>query len=175
MVVDELSRQNHGSWTKDSKNSEICRIQIDGQSVFMVKPQTFMNLSGKAIAPVLNRVYSDPSDLIVVHDDMDIALGKLRIKVGGGAGGHKGVRSIMDSLRFSDFIRVRMGVGRPPAHITPEEFVLSGFNQEEKSAASNLVELGCKAVRLILVYGVMRAQNLLHTEKFEEASKDVLS
>jgi peptidyl-tRNA hydrolase, PTH1 family len=174
MVVDELARQTDGSWRKDSKSSETCRVQLEGSSVIMIKPQTFMNLSGKAVAPVLAKTYSDPSDLIVVHDDMDIALGRVRIKVGGGAGGHKGVRSIMDSLRFSDFIRVRMGVGRPPVHVPPESFVLSGFDPEEKSVVSDLVSLGCRAVSLVVAHGVIRAQNLLHSEKDEDGSKAAL-
>ncbi len=176
MVVDELARQTRGSWKKELKTSETCRTQIEGSPVTLVKPQTFMNLSGKAVAPLLNKLHCDPAvGLIVIHDDMDIAFGRVRIKVGGGAGGHKGVRSTMDSLRFSDFIRVRMGVGRPPAHIPPEVFVLSGFSPEEKPIVSILVEAGCRAVRFIVGHGVERAQNLLHSEKDENGSKAVVS
>ena len=169
MVVDELARSEQSEW-KDNKNSKLCRIRIEGVDVALLKPQTFMNLSGKAVAPVVTKFYSNPADLVVVHDDMDIALGRVRIKVGGGAGGHKGIRSIMDSLRFSDFIRVRVGVGRPPVHVPPESFVLSGFDVEDKATASNLIEAGCTAVRYILRYGVEKAQNLLHSEKDETAN-----
>ncbi|MBI5252305.1 MAG: aminoacyl-tRNA hydrolase [Desulfomonile tiedjei] len=175
MVVDELARQTHGSWKKDLKNSEICRVEMEGKLVTLVKPQTFMNLSGKAVAPLMARLHSDPTNLVVVHDDMDIAFGRVRIKLGGGAGGHKGVRSIMDSLRFSDFVRVRMGVGRPPAHVPPEEFVLNAFDQEEKPNVSDLVQGGCLAVRFIAAHGVARAQNLLHSEKDESGSKALVS
>lgn len=175
MVVDELARQTNGSWKKDLKNAEISRVQLEGNRVALVKPLTFMNLSGKAVAPVLGRLHADPVDLIVVHDDMDIAFGRVRIKLGGGAGGHKGVRSIMDSLRFSDFIRVRMGVGRPPAHIPPEAYVLSGFDPEEKSVASTLIQSGCRAVRFIVGHGLERAQNMLHSEKDQSESEALFS
>ncbi len=175
MVVDELARQVKGPWKKELKNSEICRMQIEGTSVALVKPQTYMNLNGKAVAPAMARLHGDPAALIVLHDDMDIAPGRVRIKLGGGDGGHKGVRSIMDSLRFSNFIRVRMGVGRPPGDMPPEEFVLSGFVPEEKEIAANLVQGGCRAVRFIVTYGVERAQNLLHSGKDVPGSTAVVS
>lgn len=131
----------------------------------LVKPQTFMNLSGKAVVTILSRVKADPAGMIVVHDDLDLSLGKVRIKVGGGDGGHKGVRSIADSLRFRDFIRVRLGVGRPPTGVSPEEFVLSPFLAEENDICEGLIETACEAVRSILIHGVERAQNLVHPVK----------
>lgn len=165
MVVDELARNSNCSWKKDRADAEICKASIEGYATTLIKPQTFMNLSGKAVAPIMNRLYADPSRLMVIHDDMDIAFGRIRIKLGGGDGGHKGVRSIMDSLRFSNFIRVRLGVGRPPVGVPPETFVLSAFDPEEETAAAHLVSGGCRAVQFVVAYGVERAQQMLHSMK----------
>ncbi len=108
--------------------------------------------------------------MIVIHDDLDLAPGRVRVKVGGGDGGHKGVRSIADSLRFRDFIRVRLGIGRPPTGVSPEEFVLTPFGPEEKDVSEQLIELGCQAVRLIVLRGVEPAQNLLHSGRLATGS-----
>jgi len=165
MAVDRLCGEGRRSWIKDKEKAQIAQAEIEGVAVVLVKPQTYMNLSGKAVAPILGRFKADPASMIVIHDDLDVPLGKVRIKVGGGDGGHKGVRSISDSLRFRDFIRVRLGVGRPPTGVNPEEFVLSSFPAEEKDAREDLIETACRAVRMILIHGVERAQNLIHPAK----------
>jgi peptidyl-tRNA hydrolase, PTH1 family len=131
----------------------------------LVKPQTYMHLSGKAVAPVLRRLNANPGNMIVIHDDLDLALGRVRIKVGGGDGGHKGVRSIADSLRFRDFIRVRLGIGRPPPGVTPEEFVLANFEEEEKPLVKDLLTMASCAVRLILRLGLEHARNEIHASR----------
>ena len=163
--MDRLSEEERCSWTKDKDKAQIAQGELEGVAVVLVKPQTFMNLSGKAVAPILGRFKADPAGMIVIHDDLDLALGKVRIKIGGGDGGHKGVRSISDSLRFRDFIRVRLGVGRPPTGVNPEEFVLSPFLLEEKDAREDLIGTACRSVRMILVHGVQGAQNLIHPVK----------
>jgi peptidyl-tRNA hydrolase, PTH1 family len=164
-VVDRLAVETGGSWTKTKDKAQTCRVDLDGEDVLLVKPQTFMNLSGQAVAPLLGRVPEAASRMIVIHDDLDLALGRLRVKVGGGDGGHKGVRSIADSLRFRDFIRVRLGVGRPPAGVPAEEYVLRGFLPDEREAQGSLVKEACEAVRLILQQGVESAQNAIHSLK----------
>lgn len=163
--MDRLAAEARGSWIKDKEKAQVAQAEIEEVAVVLVKPQTYMNLSGKAVAPILGRVKADPAGMIVIHDDLDLALGKVRIKIGGGDGGHKGVRSISDSLRFRDFTRVRLGVGRPPTGVNPEEYVLSSFPTEEKDAREDLIETACRAVRNILVHGVERAQNLIHPVK----------
>ena len=165
MVLDRLSGEGRRAWSKDKEKAQIAQAEIEGVAVVLVKPQTYMNLSGKAVAPILGRFKADPAGMIVVHDDLDLPLGKVRIKVGGGDGGHKGVRSISDSLRFRDFIRIRLGVGRPPTGVNPEEFVLTSFPFEEKDAREDLIETACRAVGMILIHGVERAQNLIHPAK----------
>jgi peptidyl-tRNA hydrolase, PTH1 family len=165
MVVDELSEESRSKWTTSGEKAHICKTEIESRQVVLVKPQTFMNLSGRAVARALDSSRADAAELIVVHDDLDLALGRVRIKVGGGDGGHRGIRSIADSLRFRDFVRVRLGIGRPPEGVTPEEFVLSSFLPEEQETRTKLVAEGCRAVCLILTEGVVAAQNVLHPEK----------
>jgi peptidyl-tRNA hydrolase, PTH1 family len=101
--------------------------------------------------------------LIVIHDDLDLAEGRVRIKVGGGHGGHRGVGSIVDCLETADFVRVRLGIGRPPTDMTPREFVLTSFGPDGAEAMKDLIQGGLRAVRLILTQGVERAQNTLHS------------
>jgi peptidyl-tRNA hydrolase, PTH1 family len=161
-VVDELAHEAACSWTDNRKKALVCQAGIGTTSVVLVKPQTFMNLSGHAAEPVLRRFNADPNRMIVIHDDLDLAPGKVRIKTGGGDGGHKGVRSIADSLRFRDFIRIRLGIGRPPEGTSAEEFVLSPFGETEEDLLKDLIETGCRAVRLIVAHGVEQAQNMLY-------------
>ncbi len=162
-VVDELARQENGSWSTNREKTHICEVEIEDQQVILAKPQTYMNRSGKAVAPLLQRENADPARLVVVHDDLDIVLGRVRIKVGGGDGGHKGIRSIADSLRFRDFVRVRLGIGRPPEGVPAEEFVLTAFSQDEQSTAKALTVTGTQAVRLLVASGVEEAQHMIHS------------
>lgn len=164
-VVDELAQETACFWKDNRRKALVCEAGINSKTVFLVKPQTFMNLSGQAVEPILRRLNADPGRMIVVHDDLDLAPGKVRIKIGGGDGGHKGVRSIADSLRFRDFIRVRLGVGRPPEGTSAEEFVLSPFRDEEEDLLRDLVPTGCRAVHLVVRHGVEQAQNMLYADK----------
>jgi peptidyl-tRNA hydrolase, PTH1 family len=165
MVVDGLAAKAAASWTANREKTSICRADIDGDPVILVKPQTYMNLSGRAVAPIVRRENADPSAMVVIHDDLDLAPGRVRIKVGGGDGGHKGIRSIADSLRFRDFIRVRLGIGRPPPGLTAEEYVLERFPPEEWTLLEDLVKMGCLAVALILRHGVEHAQRAVHSPR----------
>jgi peptidyl-tRNA hydrolase, PTH1 family len=167
MVLDELAGDT--SWTSNREKSLVCQIELSGERVWLLKPQTYMNRSGSAVGPALNRLNSDPARMIVIHDDLDLLPGKVRIKVGGGDGGHRGIRSIADSLRFRDFIRVRLGIGRPPPGVPPEEYVLTAFGLEEE-VRRELAEAGCRAVGLILTHGVEYAQNCLHSTKITAGS-----
>ncbi len=167
MVVDELAGELN--WTTNREKTLICQAELEGERVWLLKPQTYMNRSGSAVGPALNRLNSDPTRMIVIHDDLDLAPGRVRIKVGGGDGGHRGIRSIADSLRFRDFIRVRLGIGRPPAGVPAEEFVLTGFFDDE-DVRKELVQVGRRAVGLILTHGVEYAQNCLHSSRITACS-----
>jgi PTH1 family peptidyl-tRNA hydrolase len=171
MVADEIVHNAGGSWTRTREKTLISKIKIDELPVVVAKPLTFMNLSGKAVAPIMTRRGAEPNRLLVIHDDLDLEPGAVRIKVGGGDGGHKGVRSIADSLRFRDFIRVRLGIGRPPVGQTPEEFVLTRFPAGEREALKELIRRGSEAVLLILREGVAKARNQVHSRQSEAAEK----
>jgi PTH1 family peptidyl-tRNA hydrolase len=112
-VVDAVAKAIDASWKRSSSfKGEIATAVVDGQKVMLVKPQTFMNLSGECIAPVLKYHNATAADLVVVSDDIDLPTGKLRIRKGGSAGGHNGLKSVIEKVGTQDFIRLRLGVGR---------------------------------------------------------------
>ncbi len=117
MVADELARRHGGSWRR-KKRAEVAEISLGPASATLLKPTTFMNDSGAALAAYR------AEELIVVHDDLDLPVGAVRVKVGGGAGGHNGLRSIISRIG-PDFVRVRVGIGRPPIGMTVTDYVLS--------------------------------------------------
>lgn len=171
MVVDELARRAQEKWSTNKEKTLICDIDLEGEKLLLVKPQTYMNLSGKAVAPIVNKLDFDaPSRMIVIHDELDISIGSIKIKVGGGDGGHKGIRSIADSLRFRDFIRLRLGIGRPPTGIPPEEYVLTNFESEYESIRTELIDKACDAVSMIIKEGFTKTQMTFHTRKKSENS-----
>ena len=124
--------------------------EAGGVPVLLGKPATYMNLSGEAVAPLFRKYASDPGDLVVVHDDLDIALGIVRLKRGGGTGGHNGLRSLQDALGTPDFLRVRIGIGRPPGGSDPADYVLSPVPAEIRSRFDAAVAAAADAVLGIL-------------------------
>lgn len=147
LVADELASRYKGSWRK-KKNAELSTIDLATGEATLLKPQTFMNNSGAAVAPYKNE------DLIIVHDDLDLPLGDVRVKVGGGAGGHNGLRSIIGRIG-PDFIRVRIGIGRPPIGVTVTDFVLSRM----ESAVRDAVPRAADAVETVVERGAEAAMN----------------
>jgi PTH1 family peptidyl-tRNA hydrolase len=99
--------------------------EIDGRKVVLAKPMTFMNLSGDAVAPLYRKHVDGPGDLLVLHDDLDLPVGAVRLKRGGGTGGHNGLRSLKERLGTADFLRIRVGIGRPPAGVDSADYVLT--------------------------------------------------
>ncbi|MFH0826005.1 MAG: aminoacyl-tRNA hydrolase [Pseudomonadota bacterium] len=164
MVADHLCEDCKGSWTAPPEKARLAKVSIEGFRVALVKPMTFMNLSGKAVNPIVNRLGADPARMIVIHDDLDLDAGSVKVKQGGGDGGHRGIRSIAESLRFRDFARIRLGIGRPPADISPVDYVLQSYSPAEIPELKALIKRANRAVRLILTHGVQRAQNLVHSE-----------
>jgi peptidyl-tRNA hydrolase, PTH1 family len=167
MVVDLIATETGAGWKAKPDKTLICETRMDRAETLLVKPQTYMNLSGQSVAPILKKLYVEPAGLIVVHDDLDLVPGNVRVKLGGGDGGHRGVRSIAECLGTKDFIRVRLGIGRPPSGFTPEEFVLSAFREEEMDAAADLARAGSAAVKLIVTMGLEEARKLIHRVKTE--------
>jgi len=133
--------------------------RLAGAEATVLLPQTFMNRSGASVAPACQSLGIAPGDLIVVHDEIDLPFGTLRIKAGGGHGGHNGLRSIVEALGHGDFVRVRFGVGRPIADGDVSNHVLSRFASAERQALDGLLDQAVAAVEAILARGVAAAMN----------------
>lgn len=139
------------------------RLSPGGPKLVLAKPTTFMNVSGGPVAALL-RFYSLPvSRLIVVHDDLDLPFDTLKIKVGGGHGGHNGLRDIIAAAGTNDFMRIRMGIGRPPGRQNAADFVLHDFAAAERSILPNLISDAADAIELIASDGVVAAQQKFHS------------
>lgn len=146
MLVDELSQKWGIPLVKEQHRALIGEGVIDGQKVLLVKPMTYMNLSGEAVG-ALYRWYKAPLDtLLVVYDDMDLPLGMLRLRLQGSAGGHNGMKSIIQHLGTSAFKRLRIGIGRPPAGTEVVQYVLQPFTDEEKVVVQEALAVAAEAV-----------------------------
>jgi PTH1 family peptidyl-tRNA hydrolase len=147
LVADELARRHGGSWRK-RKRAEAAPVGLGPKDFTLLKPTTFMNNSAAALAR------HKAEDLIVVHDDLDLPPGDVRVKVGGGAGGHNGLRSIIGRLG-PDFVRVRVGIGRPPVGMPVTDYVLSGMD----TAVRDAVPRAADAVEVVVQNGPEAAMN----------------
>ena len=133
--------------------------RLAGEETTLLLPQTFMNRSGASVAPACQSLGVAPGDLIVVHDEIDLPFGTLRIKSGGGHGGHNGLRSINASLGHGDFLRMRLGVGRPPAGGDVSGYVLSRFASAERNLLNEYLDAAVEALELLLRSGPNEAMN----------------
>jgi peptidyl-tRNA hydrolase, PTH1 family len=124
---------------------DLSLVETAGGRFLILRPSTFMNNSGRAVAPVLRRYKIDPDKMVVIHDDIDIPLGEIRLKRGGGTGGHRGLSSLVEEIGSSDFVRIRIGVGRPPEGVDPAQYVLTEFTEEERQQARVSVERASQA------------------------------
>ena len=147
LVADELAKRHGGFWRK-KKKAEAAPVSVGPTNTTLLKPTIFMNNSGSAVADY------KPEDLVVIHDDLDLEAGTVRVKVGGGAGGHNGLRSIIGRLG-NDFVRVRIGIGRPPAGLTVTDYVLSRMD----SAMRDAIPVAADAVEFVLEHGPEAAMN----------------
>lgn len=152
LVADELAKRHGGSW-RAKKKAEAAPMGLGLENVTLLKPTTYMNNSGAAV------IGYDPEQLIVVHDELDLPAGDVRVKVGGGAGGHNGLRSIIGRLG-NDFVRVRIGIGRPPVGVTVTDYLLSG---RIDSAVKEAVPLAADAVEVVIEAGPEAAMNRFNT------------
>ncbi|MEW6189235.1 MAG: aminoacyl-tRNA hydrolase [Actinomycetota bacterium] len=139
--------------------AEFGRARIDEREVILAKPLTFMNLSGESIKALLDFFNFSPSQLVVVHDDLDLPLGRVRIKAGGGSGGHRGLDSIIVHLKTDEFTRVRIGIGRPPGRQDPAKYVLNPFTERQWDIVDPAIDRAVGAVLAIIRWGVERAMS----------------
>ncbi|MFQ5517730.1 MAG: aminoacyl-tRNA hydrolase [Acidimicrobiia bacterium] len=151
-----VAAEQHGSKFRKARlgvRAEVTEIGWGDARAVLALPRTFMNESGLAVGPLLRYYRADPSDLVVVHDDIDLPFGRLRVHLGRGTGGHNGVASIKDSLRTADFWRLKMGVGRPPGSVDPADHVLRRFSVRERPQAELMVARAGDLVELIVESG----------------------
>lgn len=137
--------------------------RIEGIPVLLAKPQTFMNLSGIAVQRLAGFFRIELSDVMVVHDDLDLPFATIRLKEGGGHGGHRGLMSIVDQFGDAGFTRIRLGIGRPTEQMAPEHYVLQPFPSEEEEKLSEIMERACGAIKVILTEGLQEAMNQYHS------------
>lgn len=143
--------------------AEVAEGRLGGHRVIIAKPRSYMNESGGPVAALLGFYKVAPQQLVVVHDELDIGFGTLRVKCGGGDSGHNGLKSIRRSTGTGEFYRVRMGIGRPPGRQEPADFVLRPFAGPERSEVPLLVETAADAVESLLTDGLERTQSRFNT------------
>jgi PTH1 family peptidyl-tRNA hydrolase len=136
--------------------------RLAGRRVVLARPTTYMNESGGPVRGLLDYHHIDVADLVVVHDELDIPFAGVRLKRGGGEGGHNGLRSITRSTGTKDYLRVRVGIGRPPGRQDPADFVLKDFSATERKELPFLLPEAADAVELLLARGLEAAQNQVH-------------
>ena len=162
MAVDKLAELwGISSRWKTRKNYELAEYRLSSinETVILLKPQTFMNLSGEAVADILNWYKITPLDLLVIHDDLDLPPGKLRLRAKGSSGGHRGIESIIGELGTDVFCRVKIGVDRPPDGWEVSDYVLSGFTREEIPLLKDALQRASEAALCILEKGIAEAMN----------------
>jgi PTH1 family peptidyl-tRNA hydrolase len=161
-VVDELAKRHDVAVEKKAFGAKIGSGSLSKGPVIFAKPQTFMNLSGTAVSPLFGYYRCSLEDLIVVHDDIDLEVGRIKIAKGSGHGGHNGVKSIIDELGRNDFYRVRVGVGRPPEGMDPADYVLNPFTKEDAAKLEEMVAQAADAVEILIEKGLQLAQQKFH-------------
>ncbi|MDG3012258.1 aminoacyl-tRNA hydrolase [Rhodococcus sp. D2-41] len=163
MVADVLAARMGGKFSAHKRSgAEIIQGRMAGRSVVLAKPRTFMNLSGRPVAGCAQFFSIDPANVVVVHDELDLDFGTVRLKLGGGEGGHNGLRSISSSLGTKDYLRVRVGIGRPPGRMDPAAYVLKPFSAAERKELDLVCEEAADAVEQLLEHGLEAAQNQVH-------------
>jgi len=159
-VVDELARAGGERFRKVRfVPAEAAELQIDGERVWLVKSLRFMNESGPSYASLAKKHEIPPAQVIAVHDEIDLAFGALRVKAGGSTAGHNGLRSLQRALHSPDFLRVRLGVGRPPGRQDPADFVLEPFSKRERADVTTLIDDGADAVRSLITADLQTTQD----------------
>ena len=157
LVVDELARRHDGTW-RSKFSGQLAEIRLDGHKVALLKPETYMNESGRSVGAAARFFKVDPDAVLVVHDDGDLELGRLQVRLGGGLAGHNGLRSLAQHLKTPDFLRLRVGVGRPergdPRPLA--DWVLSDFEPHEDAEA--MIARAADAVETLDAEGVERTQ-----------------
>jgi len=165
MCLNHFARTQGIRFDKKQGQARIGSGEVAGSKVILAKPQTYMNRSGQSVSRLVKKFNINPDDLIIIHDDLDLPLGTIRIRRSGGSGGHKGIDSIISYLESQDFPRLRIGIGRPAtslAEISENDiiaFVLSDFTPEEKQVIIQVIPRASEAILCLLTEGLAAAMN----------------
>lgn len=165
LMVDALAAHLGVTEWREKYDAFIARARIGSEAILLVKPQTYMNESGRAIAPLMNFYKLEAEDLIVAHDDMDIPVGTIRIRKKGSSGGHNGIKSILAHLGDEHFARVRIGIGRPLPGWTVVNHVLAPFPPEDAAKVSEAIHYLVPAIECIVTEDVDKAMNRYNPKK----------
>ncbi|MCW2521106.1 MAG: Peptidyl-tRNA hydrolase [Mycobacterium sp.] len=163
-LVADILADRIGSGFKVHKRSgaEVATGRLGGRSIVLAKPRVYMNESGRQVGPLANFYSLAPADVIAIHDELDLDFGRIRLKLGGGEGGHNGLRSVASALGTKDFQRVRIGIGRPPGRKDPATYVLENFSAAERQEVGTICEQAADATELLIQLGLETAQNTVH-------------
>jgi len=167
MVSEKIAAQWKISLTQKSFDALWNRGKINNVSVLLAMPQTYMNLSGKSVGRLMAYYKVDIDHVIVIHDDLDLPFGTIRLKKGGGDAGHKGLKSVITALGSADFLRIRMGIGKPADKAGVENYVLQKFNQEEQGVLPESIQLAAEAAADIVISGMQQAMAKYHTKNIK--------
>jgi PTH1 family peptidyl-tRNA hydrolase len=163
LVADVLADRARAKFGVHKRSrADVAETSVAGEKAVLVKPRSFMNLSGGPIG-IAAKYYGVPTEnIIAIHDDLDLDFGAVRLKRGGGEGGHNGLRSMSSVLGTRDYLRVRVGIGRPPGRMDPASYVLKPFSAAERKELGVIVEEAADAVELLIQLGLEAAQNQVH-------------
>ncbi|MCK9877236.1 aminoacyl-tRNA hydrolase [Frankia sp. AgPm24] len=162
MVVDLLAQRAGARLKSHRSRADVAEVRLAGARAVLARPLSFMNLSGGPVTAVRGFYKIEPARIIVVHDELDIPFGTVRLKQGGGDNGHNGLRSITSSLGTRDYLRVRVGVGRPPGRMDAAAFVLRDFGTAERRDLPLLLEHAADSVEMLITHGLEPTQNRYH-------------
>jgi len=168
-VLDVLAERNGLTWKRSRLyQGLLAQGRIDGQPCCLLKPLTYMNLSGQSVRPFVKQRKVDLADMLIVCDDFDLRFGQLRIRPGGSHGGHNGLESVIQHLRSNEFARLRIGIGAPPPRCDAADFVLSPFRPGEKKEIGNICDVAADCCLTWLSEGVSATMNQFNTRKKEK-------
>lgn len=164
-VLDQLAEEMVATWKTNKKTTAVeTKVIYQQQKLLLAKPQTFMNNSGKSVQALL-KFYSLPlSKLVIIHDELDLDFLKVRLKLGGGEGGHNGLRSISNYLGTKDYLRIRLGIGRPPGRQNPADYVLKKFSKTEANELPFFISQALEALEWVTNNDLITAQNYIHAK-----------
>jgi len=170
MIADELCRRWHGGDMREKWQAAYSSARVEGRKIHIIKPLTYMNRSGTAVSQYFRFYRIKPQNMLVLHDDLDMAVARIKLVKGGGAGGHNGIKSIVEQLGFADFYRLKIGIGRPGMDgvhqgFPVEKYVLGSFGDEQLAAVAGRMDPLTEGIELLLGGDAARSMTLLNALK----------